>query len=113
MDALDGFDVVDLVASLGAGDDGEALCFCHVGGIEHFFESGAIDGDGFFHEDVFASLDCGFEHHWAEGGRGGEDDHVAIGGEDFLVGVPADKHVVGFDFEAFISELLGVFEVVD
>ena len=69
------------------------FCFDHSLG-----DAGAgIDGDGLLHEDVFASVHCGFEMIRTEAGRRGEDDDVAAF-DDFLVGIWAGEDAGVIDF---------------
>ena len=82
----EGFLVAVLVTTLKADDDFEILLVSDFGHFENLAHAGSIDSDGFFHEDVFASVHSGLEMIRTEAGRCGEDDEVAAF-DDFLVSI--------------------------
>lgn len=68
-----------------------------------------VNGDRFFTENVFASVNSGAHVLWAEAWRGGEDDEVNAGVDHFLEGVDAGELAVGGDFGA-VAELFRIVE---
>ena len=99
VDAFDGFDVTGFVVALESDADFEIFLFGFFGGGEDAANAGGIRGDGFFHEDIFAGLDGGFEHHGAEAGRGGEDDDVGVF-DGFFEAIEAEELAIGGDIDA-------------
>ena len=90
LDPFDGFEVTEFVTALEADTDFEVLflgVFCC---SENAPDSDGIEGDRFFHEDVFSLFDGFLEHGGAEGARGGEDDDVT-GGDGLFVSLESEE----------------------
>jgi hypothetical protein len=95
MDAFHGVEIAQLVASLRARYDREVLCIRFFGSRDDLPDSGGVNSNWLFHEDVLALFDRLFEVDWTEVGRRCENDNVNIGaGHEPLVGVP--PHVAVF-----------------
>lgn len=103
LNSFDGFEILGFVATLGSGDDCETLGLGEITDFDNFEDAFAIDGDGFFHEDVLAGFDCGFEMLGSEGGGSGEDDVVDVAFQDTFVGVYAREVLFGRGFEVVRS----------
>jgi hypothetical protein len=103
-----------LERALVAGHEAYANLQVRPGGIlgeeQHFLTGGAVDGDGFFHENVEFFLNGVAEMHPSE--RGGRGENHDIAGLEaihrLLVGIEADEFSVGGD----IHELGVVFDDV-
>ena len=122
LDLFQSFTIAVLVVTLQADGDVEILLLGFFDRSENLADTGSIDRDRLFHEDVFVLLDGVFDVGWAEAGRGGEDDHVAARIDGFLIGIKAaeftraDVDLFGTLFSD-ITEVVGsvidrVFEVV-
>ncbi len=104
--ALHDLEVVGLVAALGAGHDGEALLRRELRGGDDGADAERVDRHRLLREDVLAGLDRGLEVLGAEEGRGGEDHHVDVRGQDLLPGVEAGEAGLGSGGEPGGGELL-------
>ena len=91
---LDHLQIALLVTTLGSRDDGELLIIRGFRGGEDLADAHRIDRDRLLHEDMLAGCDRGFEVLRTEAGRRGEDDVVAVGGKDILIGVPTREAVL-------------------
>ena len=81
-------EVAELVATLRAGDDRQALFLGLLGGLQHLADAGGVGADRLLGEDVFAGGDGGLEVVRPEARRRGQDDVVDFGEvEQLLVGV--------------------------
>ena len=101
--------VVEGVATLGAGDEAKALGAAFLAQSHDVADSWRIDGNGLFQEDVLVGGDCRGEVNRAEVGRCGEDDEFGIGLHHLLVGVRTHHDAVRRHGEtlSYLSRLFG------
>ena len=84
--------------------DGELLLVRDLGGLHQVMNPRHVDGHGFLSEDVLAGLDALAKHHGAVSRGSGHQDHVHVGGGQFLEGVePGELAVLG-DLHALLAE---------
>src|ERR1044071_3070261 len=88
--AVDCFDIAGAMAALSAGGDFEIFLFGFFGCGIHGANARTIDAYGFFHEDIFADFNAGFEMRRGETWRCREDGivHTRLG-ESLLVSIKA------------------------
>ena len=94
-DAVHRFDVDRIVAALRAGDDAEALRRGEFRRRHDLAYADRSDRDGLLHEHVLAGVDRRRQMLWAKVRRRGENHHVDIAREHFLVSVKAEETRVG------------------
>ena len=101
---LEGFHVVPLVVPLETNADLQIFFLCGFDGRENFADSGCVDGNRFFHEDVLAGGNSRFEVDRSEAGRSRQNDQINIAGNHFFVGVKPSKFVIVVDLN-LVAEL--------
>jgi len=76
MQPLEGFDITGMMAALQADCDFQILLLGDLGGGEHTTDAGAVHGERFFRENMFARVDRCFQMDGPDAGRRGEDDDI-------------------------------------
>jgi hypothetical protein len=98
VDALQAFHVCKIVASLGAGNDGQILFFGFLSSGNNFANARAVYRDRLFGKNVLARFDGGFNVGWPESWRGCEDDDVYAAGKNLLIGIEsAESSIANID----------------
>ncbi len=130
-DGLIGIQVFSLMASLGSGHNRQSLFLCHFAHCDDFACADRIDGDRFFHEDMFAGVDGGLKVYRSEDWRSDQQHDIRIrlhhifisigpghaklfGDTEFLCGAfgPIHKKVCQSNDFRFDFAMLGCFQEV-